>query len=138
MTYGEAKTLVKQFLLGDNSNAEVTELIATQALYEVASVCEPVSLITSYYKGDNKPDDIFRIIEEITDDKGKTIVRYIRKPKVKEDTDEVDLDIDLHTAFVFYCCSYLSYKQKDYFEAKANNIVSIYKSNHSFESGATF
>jgi len=47
------------------------------------------------------------------------------------DTDQIDLDIDLHTAFVFMCCSYLSFKQKDYYTMKATGIISLYKSNHS-------
>jgi len=136
MTYGEAKTLVKNFLLGDNSNAEVTNLIAQQALYEVATLCEPISLIEEFTT--DTPTNLFRIIEKYKDDKGTIHTRYIRKPLVKTDDDEIDLDIDLHTAFVFFCCAYLSFKQKDYFEQKARNIIALYKSNHSFDENDTY
>ena len=136
MTYGEAKTLVKQFLLGDNSNAEVSDLVAKQALYEIATMCEPVLLVKEYTT--QKPNDVFRVIDKYQDDKGQTHTRYIRFPLVGEDTDEVDIDVDLHTAFVFYCCAYLSFKQKDYFESKAESIIATYKSNHSVNIDDTY
>jgi len=129
MTYGDAKTLVKNFLLGDNSNATVTDLIAQQSLYEIATICEPLSLIGDYTQ--TQPSDFFRVLDKYQDDKNVTHTRYIRKPVAGADTDQIDLDIDLHTAFVFMCCSYLSFKQKDYYTMKATGIISLYKSNHS-------
>lgn len=136
MTYGEAKTLIKNFLLGDNSNANVTDLIATQALYEIATLCEPINLISNYVS--DKPDDFFREIDTYYDDEGVKHTRYIKTPKVLDDTEEIDLDIDLHTAFVFVCCSYLSFKQKDYYSQKTEQIIAIYKSNHSTVLNDTF
>ena len=136
MTYGDAKTLVKNFLLGDNSNAEVTDLIAQQSLYEIATICEPLNLIGDYT--DTKPDDFFRVLDKYEDDKSVAHTRYIRKPVVSLDDEEIDLDIDLHTAFVFMCCSYLSFKQKDYYTMKVNSIISLYKSNHSFDENDTY
>ena len=136
MTYGQAKTLVKQFLLGDNSNAEVTELVAQQALQEIATLCEPIHLLKEYTT--SIPNDVFRIVDKYEDSKGIVHTRYIRTPQVLSDSEEIDLDIDLHTAFVFMCCAYLSFKQKDYYEQKASGVISIYKSNHSFEVDDTY
>jgi len=127
MTYSEAKTLAKNFLLGDNSNANITDLIIQQSLYEVAMLCEPANLVKQV-KCNEKPDDFFRQIEECNDKKN---MKYLRKPLVLEDDKEIDLDIQLHPAVVFFICSYLSFKNKDYYEQKANNIIAIYKSNQS-------
>jgi len=112
-----------------------TPLIITQSLYEVATHCEPHNLITEY-KCDTNPqqnDDFFREMLSYTDDTGKRHCRYLRKPVYNEDDDEIDLPIDLHTALVFFCCSYLSFKNKDYYEQKAINIISLYKSNHQID-----
>jgi len=132
MTYGEAKTLVLNFLKGDNSNAEISNLIITQSLYEVATHCEPHTLIREYKCKDDPSinSDFFRVITPYEDDNGVKHCRYLRKPTYTNDDDEVDLPIDLHTALVFFCCAYLSFKNKDYYEQKAVNIISLYKSNN--------
>lgn len=120
MTFGEAKTLVSLFLKGDNKDAIVDTLIVNQALLEVATRCEPQRLVTT-----EEPTNLYR---KIIDSDGN-IVAYIRMPVIGDDTAELDIDRDLQMAVVFFICAYLSNKSKDYYEAKAERLISIYKAN---------
>ena len=119
MTLLEVKTLAGIFLQGDNSKAEIDDLIVKSAIYEVATRCEPLKLIKEV---DDSANDVFR---KLLDD-----TLYVRKPVIGTDSDELDIDTDLHTAVVFFICAYLSFKNKDYYEKKAEKVISIYKTNN--------
>jgi len=123
MTVAQAKQLALDFLRGDNSNAQITDDTVSLAIQEVAIRCEPLHLVKEYTGGET---DVFRKIIT-TDDSDKEI--YIREPVI-DDNSEVDIDKDLQMAVVFFMCAYLSNKNKDYYEAKAEKLIAIYKTNH--------
>lgn len=122
MTVAEAKSVALHFLRGDNSNAEITDTIVELAIKEVAIRCEPLKLVNPY---SGIEIDVFRKIIVLDDEPEK----YIREPVIV-DTEELDIDKDLQMAVVFFICAYLSNKNKDYYEAKAEKLIAIYKSNN--------
>jgi hypothetical protein len=122
MTKGEAKSLALHFLKGDNSNAEITDFIIQQSILEVATRCEPRKLYVSDVDGSTK------IYRKLYDEDGK-ITGAIKYPANVGDDEELDIDSDLHLAVVFFVCAYFSHKSKDYYEMKAERLISLYKSN---------
>lgn len=123
MTVAQAKQLALDFLRGDNSNAQITDDTVSLAIHEVAIRCEPLHLVKEYTGAES---DVFRKILT-TDENDKEL--YIREPVI-DDNSEVDIDKDLQMAVVFFLCAYLSNKNKDYYEAKAEKLIAIYKTNH--------
>jgi len=118
MTKAEATQLIALHLKGDNTNAVVDSLHFKTALLDICSRCEPTSLIKPYTGVET---DIFRLIANHN---------YIRLPAVPvEDTSILDIDEDLSLAVVFFVCSYLSTKNKELFEQRAEKIISLYVSN---------
>ena len=122
MTKGEAKSLALLFLKGDNSGAQITDFVIEQSILEVATRCEPRQLYVSDLSAATK------IYRKLYDQDG-TITGAIRYPAAVGDDEELDIDSDLHMAVVFFVCAYFSNRSKDYYEAKAERLISLYKSN---------
>jgi len=126
MTYGEAVSFINGFLRGDNSNPGVLPLHFESAFMEIESNSEP-SRMTADYTGSET--DVFRLLPP---EYGETPNRYLKKIEVADPLDEsaeMPIDEPLFMAVVFYVCSYLSNKKRDYYEKKAEKIVSVYRSN---------
>lgn len=133
MTYGEAKDFVTTFLKGDNSGALVLPIHFRMGIMEIESLCIP-SLLKAEYTGTET--DVFRMLhsEEIqtADFETKTVQNYLKNPPVPStivDDDELPIDQQLGLGVVFFICSYLSNKEKEHYEKKAEKIISIYVSN---------
>jgi len=120
MKVGEAKELATLLLKGDNSNATINNLILKQAILDIATRCEPQKLTTK-----EQPTKIYRKII----DQNEKITAYIREPIIGGDDEELDIDEELAIAVVFFVCAYLSHKSKDYFEAKGERVIALFKSN---------
>jgi len=123
MTVAQAKELAANFLRGDNNNAQISNDTVLLAIHEIAIRCEPLHLVKEYTGSET---DVFRKILSTTDDDKEL---YIREPVI-DDNSEVDIDKDLQMAAVFFICAYLSNKNKEYYEAKAEKLIAIYKTNH--------
>jgi len=82
--------------------------------------CEPHALIAIY--DDTKTDVFRRLLGEYEEP------LYIKKPVIENGA--IAIDEDLQMAIVFFVCSYYSFKNKDYYEKKAEYVVGMYKSNN--------
>ena len=123
MTVAQAKQLAANFLRGDNNSAQISNDTVLLAIHEIAIRCEPLHLVKEYTGSET---DVFRKILNPTDDDKEL---YIREPVIS-DNNEMDIDKDLQMAVVFFICAYLSNKNKEYYEAKAEKLIAIYKTNH--------
>ena len=119
MLISEVKAIASNFLKGDNSNADIADSVVLLAVKEIAMRCEPLKLLGVF---DETKTDVFRMVVGDTDTQ-----YYIKVPTIENGN--IELDEDLILAVVFFVCSYYSFKNKDYFERKAEFVISMSKTN---------
>lgn len=119
MTFKDVKEHLSTKLKGDNSNFVVTPLLLKEAIFDVLRHTKP----TSYIEATESTSKYFRTISN---------KEHLRIPKVEDpldDATEIDMEEELCMAVVFFLCAYGSFKNKELYEKKALNVISVYDTN---------
>lgn len=131
MTFGEAKTLLDDYLRGDasGSSSSVTAAVLTQAVNEVSRRTKPPPLLAEW---DDTKTDVLRRVESVADeDTGDYVHWYIQKPDFSALDDNTALPVpeELGLAVVYFLCSYFTAMDRGRYVNAAEEIVAQYDTN---------